>query len=206
MTVADVVPFFGGVFGWLFRVMLPAMLFAIVNTTADGEDSLPDWPDYTDPFDRIREMFWMLLIFAVSCLPTVFFFRVLDCDIQLFLLGQGGGSCWLALVAGAVLGAVVGVLAFGSTAYYSSGWLSFRIDLHLRALLTGARGDILRTAGVIALLFVVSQVVAMALRPLPIAGAAAEHALSGYALFTGAHLVGLIFRRHTVLLDPIYRD
>lgn len=206
MTLADTLPGFGDAIGWFFLLLLPGLLFAIVNTTADGDDTLPDWPDYTDPFGRIVEGLWLLLIVVVSCLPAFLFFRLSGCELELFLAGEGGASCWAPLVGGVVLGSVLGIFAFGATAYNSSGWLSFRIDLHLRALTTPARADALKTAGILSLFFVVSQVVAMVLRPVPVLGALAEHSLSGYALFTGAHLVGLIFRRHSDELNLVYRS
>ena len=107
------------------------------------------------------------------------------------------------MLAGSAFGLV---FAFGATGTHSSGWLTFRIDLHLRALLTSAAGDALRVAGLVALLLLASRLVSGALTGVPILGTAIAATLSGYAWFTGAHLVGLVFRRHRRVLDPIYRD
>lgn len=206
MVLAATLPGFGAAIGWLVRLLLPGLVFEIVRSTSTGDDILPDWPDYSDLADRGREGLWMLLILLVSCLPAIAFVTIAGGDLEAFMLGELGAGAWLGLLAGAVLGAVIYVFALGSTSCHSSGWLSFRIDLHLRALFTGARADALKTAGLLAALFFCSQLVAAFWRPVPVLGAAVESTLSGYALFTGAHLVGLVFRRHGQELDLIYRD
>lgn len=204
MTVAAAVPGCGMLALALVTLFLPGLMFEIVRVTATGDDELPDWPDYTDLFQRFKEWLWMVSIWVISALPIVFFFRVAGCDTTTFLLGQGGARCWAALLAGLVLGLLFGVLAFGATGCYTSGWLAFRLDLHLQALLSPVGPAVAATAGLLTLLLVTSQLARLLLGAIPLLGAFAEQAISGYALFLGPHLVGLLFRRQAERLDPLY--
>lgn len=204
LTVAGIVPGCGLVVAALVALLLPGLVFEIVRTTAAGDDVLPDWPDYTDPFPRFKEWLWLTSIAVVGALPTIFLFRVTGCDATQLLLGGGRGLCWLALLAGLALGLLFAVFALGATGCYSSGWLAWRLDLHLQALLSPVGASALATAGLVALLLVASQLAAIALRGLPLVGALVEQAISGYALFLGPHLVGLLFRREAARLDPLY--
>ncbi len=208
MTVATIVPA-GGIATLLALGLLPGLLFEIVRTTAEGEVELPEWPDYSEGSERIREVLWFLLVAATVLLPTLALFYLSDCDLlSLVVPGTADGVpyCWGPRLGGAAIGALLAVFALGATGAHSSGWLAFRIDLHLRALFTSAARDAMLIAALVATLVIVSSILGQVFAPLPILGTALGAALSGYALFTGAHLVGLVFRRHQGVLDPIYRD
>jgi len=206
LTLASLVPIFGGLFSLLVLVLLPGLLFEIVRTTSSGEIELPEWPDFTDFFDRFREVAWFLTIYALALLPAAFLFYLTDCDFVAFVLGSSREACWGPLVGGTLLGAVLAVFAFGATGTHSSGWLTFRIDLHLRALLSEAGLDGVKTAALLAVLLLAGRLAADSFDEVPLLGTLVASTLSGYALFTSAHLVGLIFRRHGQTLDAIYRD
>lgn len=188
---------------WL---LVPGLLFEIVRTTAEGATELPDWPDVGELWSRVREWVSFLGAALVAIAPIPFSFRIFDVSATAFLSGQGGARGWIALAVGVALGLLLALFAFGATGAYGSGWLWFRLDLHLEAWLGKAGGDALIVAGLGASIFLAGQLAGAVLGRVPIAGAVIEHALSGYALFTGAHLVGLVFRRHAAVLDPIYRD
>ena len=209
MTLAPVVPMLGPAAAFFARILLPGLLFEIIRTTAEGGIELPEWPDYSEPFERFREVIWLLLVGAVTLLPSVALFYFAGCNVlSLFLPNaiEGAPPCWGPRLAGVVLGAILGVLALGATGTHSTGWLALRIDLHVRALLTAAARDAVLVAGLFAAILVASTIVERIFAPVPILGTALAAALSGYSLFTGAHLAGLVFRRHASVLDPIYRD
>ena len=205
VSLLAIVPGIGNAVQLLVWLLLPGLQFAIVRTTAEGELELPDWPDYSDLFERVKEMFWMILIHLTALAPMALFFYLAGCDLFEYFAGSIE-TCWVPLVAGLAVGTMVGVFAFGAVGCHTSGWLSFRIDLHLRALLSRAGPDGLRVAGLLTALFLGARLIDVALSGIPLLGAILGATLSGYALFTGAHLVGLIFRRHGPELDPIYRD
>ncbi len=209
MTLAAVVPSLGPAAAFFARILLPGLLFEIVRTTAEGGIELPEWPDYSEPVERFREVIWLLPVGATALLPSVALFLLAGCDLKsLFLDGaaEGAPPCWGPRIAGVVLGSILGVLALGATGTHSSGWLALRIDLHIRALLTSAAGDALLVAALVAMLFLASSTLQQVLAPVPILGTALGAALASYALFAGAHLVGVVFRRHARVLGPIYRD
>ncbi len=204
LTVAGFVPGCGIVVAALVALLLPGLLFEIVRTTAAGDDVLPDWPDFSDPFARFKEWLWLMAIAVVAALPALFLFRVTGCDASRLLLGDGRGACWLALFGGLALGLLFAVFALGATGCYSSGWLVWRLDLHLQAMLSPVGVPALATAGLVALLLVTSQLAALALRGLPLVGGLVEQAIFGYSLFLAPHLIGLLFRRQAARLDPLY--
>jgi hypothetical protein len=206
MTVAALLPGFGGAIGYLIQLLLPGLLFEIARTTSEGEVELPEWPDYSDFFERVKEGLWMLAIQATALVPMALFFYLSDCDLLSFLLGATDSTCWGPVAGGIALGTMIGAFAFGATGCHSSPWLTFRIDLHLRALFSKAGPDGLKVAGLLTVFLLGGQFFEELFGGIPLLGVAVKTALSGYALFTGAHLVGLIFRRHRAVLDPIYRD
>lgn len=209
MTLAAVVPMVGPAAAFFARILLPGLLFEIVRTTAEGGIELPEWPDYSEPVERFREVIWLLLVGATALLPSIALFLLAGCDLKsLFLAGaaEGAPPCWGPRIAGVVLGSILGVLALGATGTHSSGWLALRVDLHIRALLTTAARDAALVAGLLAGILLATAVAKQIFAPVPILGTALAAALSGYSLFTSAHLAGLVFRRHARVLDPIYRD
>ena len=184
-------------------LLLPAMLFAIVRTTAAGDIELPDWPEFVHPVERLREWFWGLGIAAGALLPLAALLSLSRCSTLGLLTGEAGIGCVLLLVAGMAAGAPLALFGLGAVGTYESGWLSWRIDLHLRALAeTGAEG--LRTVALVTAVGLAGELLAWLLRGLPLLGALLSHALGAYALFTGPHLVGLLFRRRRAALAAIY--
>ncbi|MFN7940849.1 MAG: hypothetical protein U0X73_04575 [Thermoanaerobaculia bacterium] len=183
--------------------LTPGMLFEIVRQSAAGETEPPDWPDFFDYGERFREIWRFALVVAVSLVPTIVLLRLSGCDGMEFLRGERGPGCWSALVLGTALGVPIGVFAFGAAGLHRTAWLAFRLDLHLRAL-ASLPVEGLRTSGLLAALLVVSQLADWLLRGIPLLGGTIEHAISAYTLFTGAHLVGILFRHHAENLERIY--
>lgn len=182
------------------------LLFAIVDDTARGGDQMPDWPEIFELGSRLRELARLILVAALAGLPALLVMRGLGCSPAAWLEGGPGSGCWAALGVGLALGLPIGVLAFGAGGAYGSTWLVWRLDLHARALASPAGRDALGATLRVGLLLAASQAVALSLHRVPIAGSLVEHALTAYALFTGAHLVGLLFRRHAATLESIYAD
>ena len=103
-----------------------------------------------------------------------------------------------------MLGFGLALFGFGAVGTWDSGWLALRLDLHLEALLAGTRGQALLVLPPIAVLLGGAALVARLAGGVPLFGSALVHAAGGYALFTTAHLAGVVFRVHRDRLERIY--
>lgn len=210
LVIFDVLPTLVPTLGCAFLIpslvvalLVPRLLFTIVRTTAEGDDELPDWPDF-DFWERLGDAFWMLVIVVVSVIPGVVILELSGCDM-LTLVGAGDGrSCWPPLVLAFLVGVAIWLPTLGSFAVFESFWLVPRIDLHLRAHLTGIAESLVITV-LLATLLVTSWGLRFALTfGVPYVGAVLAVFVGIYALFTGAHLVGVYFRRHYDALERLY--
>lgn len=209
---------FGGLLVWIpsiiVALLLPRLLFNIVQTTADGEDELPEWPDF-DFWARLGDFLAYAAIFVVSAVPVVALVALSGCSVASLVPGveeaivdaggqvPAGPSCWPFLVLGTLLSLLLYIPTFGAPSVYQSFWLLPRIDLHVRALLV-APAEALVFAVVLALLTVLSWALRFGLGMLPLVGLVAGIAIGVYTTFTGAHLVGVFFRRHAQRLERLY--
>lgn len=196
--------------GWLLvcccrgaiLLLTPGLLYAIVRRTAEGDDELPDWPDVGDAGERLYEVFTFVGTIAVALVPAALALRLSGCTL-LDLLGGGAEGCRWAIAGGLVLGLPLAVPMFGALAVYQHLDLLLRLDLHVRALAaTGRDGvsTVLLTYAVLA----AGRLLSFALHGLPLLGGALAAAVAAYGTFAGAHVVGLMFRKHAAALDEIY--
>ncbi|MFP3940419.1 MAG: B-box zinc finger protein [Thermoanaerobaculia bacterium] len=185
----------------IILLMLPRLLFTIVRTTAEGDDELPDWPDFDIDmmWSWIGDALVMLGILLVSALPGIALYQLLDCSVA----GLLAGECWGVIPAGFFLGVLLWIPTMGATSVYDSAWLLPRLDLHFRALAASPRFAIALTL-LLAALFVGSYTLRFALGLVPVAGWLASTWLGVYTLFTGAHLAGVYFRRSFDELERLY--
>lgn len=185
----------------LIAMMLPRLLFTVVRTTAEGEDELPDWPDFDVDmiWSWIGDALVMVGIVLVSALPGIALYHLLGCSVA----GLLAGECWGVVPAGFFLGVLLWIPTMGATSVYDSAWLLPRVDLHLRAL--AARPGLAFTlTALLAGLFVGGYALRFALGLVPIVGWLASTLLGVYTLFTGAHLAGVYFRRNYDALERLY--
>ena len=199
---------FGGVFTLVLRcailVLLPGLLFAVIRRTAAGDDDMPDWPDIGETGDRAREIVAFLLVGFLAAVPLALLLRWLRCgDGESLAHGPGSAGCWIAVLLGIALGAALAIPAAAVYAAYQGFVLTLRVDLHLRFLATTG-GDGLATLALVVALLSASQLAAGALGALPLLGGAVAGALAAYALFVGAHRIGLLVRRHAAEMDELY--
>ena len=187
----------------LVSLILPGFLFEIVRRTAEADDELPEWPDFSEYGARLGEWRNAAGVALAAYLPWLLLRRLAGCDLEEFLIADRG-ACAIAAALAAAIGFAVAQFGFGAVGTWHSGWLSFRIDLHLEALVSGTKRDGPLYLAAIALLLAAAGVAARALIEVPLLGAAVVHAALGYALFTSAHLAGLLFRRHRERLEAIY--
>jgi len=189
---------------FVIALLYPSLLFAVARTTAKGEDELPDWPDF-EFWERLGELLLFAAVALFSLAPLSLFFALSDCEPMAALFTGTVAPCLPPLLAGLLAAVVLWVPAFGATAVWSTPWLFFRLDLHARAValdppLWG------KTMLLVGGFLVVSQLLPLALSAVPFLGTLLGEAVSFYALLVGAHLVGIIFRRHFPALEAVYLD
>ena len=186
------------IFVLLVLFLVPGTLYSIVRTTAAGGDELPDWPDLIMDFgDRVAEIFGFVLTLLISCIPLVFLLKLSDC------LSSLGPDCWLMIAVGWFVAFALWAPAFGAIAVFHNNWLAFRIDRHVVAI-ARLGSDLWITALLSTLLITVGQILSLALALTPVVGLIASAAAGMYGWFTAAHLVGVLFRRHHLVLKDIY--
>ena len=186
---------------WL---LVPRFLFAIANRTAQGHDELPDWPDF-EIFELVRTALLFAVTSALCLLPAALLLRLGGFTFGGLLRGEDSlGGFLLLLAAGLLLAVALWVPAFGAVALYDTFLAALRLDLHVRALLV-APAEVAATTGLLAALLVLGTALRLVLAFLPLLGGALATAVLAYTLFTGAHLVGVYFRRHWDALEAIYQ-
>lgn len=204
LLLIGTLPFLGCIV-FIFQIIifftLPGLLFAIVRTSAKGDTELPDWPDWSDYGERFFEWFGAMLAFFVALLPAIAAVMLLRCGAEEFIAGTA--RCSLALGGGLIVGAALWIPAFGAVAVTFSPWWALRVDLHARALLE-VGNDAWKTFALLALLMAARLLASLILAPVPLVGNVVQIAIGAYTLFVGAHLIGLLFRRHADTLDAIY--
>ena len=181
--------------------LAPGLSFAIVRRTAEGNDELPDWPDWTQP-GRFAEVVAMLVLGLMAVLPAGLLVSLSACEASLLL---GSPGCLLLGWSGLLLGAFLFVPAIGATASFGNPWLAVRWDLHVRALARTWR-DSVRLALVIVGLYLFGGALGWGLSFLPLVGWLLRIGIQVYSWFLGMHLIGLLVRRHEDVLETIYFD
>lgn len=206
LDVAGQIPGIGCIaffFQALIFLILPGFLFAIVRSSAEGETELPDWPDWSETGERFGEWFAFLLITAMAMLPTIALLYAGTCSPGALAFGQWGLGCTALLALGIVLGAMLWVPGVGAVGTYGSGWLGWRADLHVEALYR-AWEDAWRIILLLAGLWTASVILRIILAFIPIMGAITSAGVGFYTLLVGTHLIGLLFRRNTKMLEAVY--
>ena len=192
-----------GLFGIIMILMWPSFMFSISGSTARGENELPDWPDF-DFFELFRSLLLFLFVAFLCLLPLFGLMYLLGCGPWEMLTGTVSlGACFLALSVGFLVAVALWIPIFGATSLFDTFLAAFRIDLHVAAVLVAPLEWLAMTVGLAGLL-IARFVLPLLLGFLPLVGQIASDVVVTYALFLGAHLVGLYFRRHWNRLEAIY--
>lgn len=185
---------------WL---LVPRFLFTIANRTAQGDDELPTWPDF-DLWELVRTALLFGVTSLLSLLPAILLVRLGGFTLGGLLTGGDSLVRFLMVLAvGLLLSMALWVPAFGAVALYDTFLAALRLDLHVRALLVSP-AEVAATTGMLAALLVVGTFLRLLLAGVPLLGGVLATAVLVYTLFTGAHLVGVYFRRHWDALEAVY--
>ncbi len=203
LPLVALLSFGGGPRAWLvvggYGSLVVGLQFKIVRSTSDGDDELPDWPEYMDWRERVGDLAAYALAGLWQTVPPLLFLLAWP---QGVLRAEPLPPYWAAFAVLWWCSAAVFSMAFGATAIH--GWThALRIDRHLRAL-RAAGGDAVRIANLLFAGGAAIFLVRLALDDVPIAGAAVAGAIGAYWTLVSSHFIGLLFRRHTEALNAVY--
>ena len=191
-------------------LLIPRLIFMIVRRTAEGDNELPDWPEF-EFLSRLGDLVVFIGCNIVPLLPGVALFFLLDCSVfELFSVAADpdytGPNCWPLVILSAVFAMFLWIPTLGSVSTYDSPWLAPRIDLHVRALLVDPIDAIVILMILAAILVAGTALIAVltfASLWLWVVEIAAI-IFQVYFTFTYAHLIGLYFRRNYDRLERLY--
>ncbi|HWM90262.1 MAG TPA: B-box zinc finger protein [Thermoanaerobaculia bacterium] len=201
--VSFLLAYSGGCYSIVLAVGLWSLMvglqFKIVRSTAEGDDDLPDWPEYMDWGERLGDILVYVVIVILQFFPVVAFTLL---NMEKVLTTEPSLLFWAGFALFAWLGTALGTVAFGAAGRFDRSSV-LRLDLHFKALKIGGADAVTATNMVFAvsiLLFVVRAL----MQQVPYVGAAVAGALGAYWTFTSAHLAGVLFRRHILELEKVY--
>lgn len=182
----------------LWSLMI-GLQFKIVRSTAEGDDDLPDWPEYMDWGERMGDILVYVVVVIIQFLPVVAFTLL---NMGKVLTPEPSLLFWAGFALFAWLGTVMGTIAFGAAGRFDRS-SALRLDLHFKAMkIAGA--DAVTAANLVFAVGIGLFVVRALLQQVPYVGAAVAGVLGAYWTFTSAHLAGVLFRRHILELEKVY--
>jgi hypothetical protein len=193
------VEIFGG-FAFVLWILMVGIQFKIVDTTANGEDELPDWPNYMAFWEWFPDVLAYLGIAILQFGPIVGYAYLIGPENLVW--GEPNLLIWIGCAFCAWLGCALALTALAAAGRFGPE-AAIRVDLHGKAFLAAGR-DALVIADLVFVLGIVVFLARSALSVIPLAGAAAAGVLGAYWLFTSAHLAGLMVRRHAAAFEAIY--
>lgn len=186
-------------FAAAFWSLMIGLQFSIVRTTAEGEDVLPEWPDYSDFGERVADILTYLGIVLLQAGPAALY---LFLRMDTLVSGRPGLFFWAVFALLAWLGAALATMAYGAAGRFNRPSI-FRLDLHTRGFFTGG-ADAVTAANLTFGLGAAFLILRLGLAKIPILGAILSGIVGAYWFFTSAHIAGVLFRRHIFKLEKLY--
>lgn len=186
-------------FAAAFWSLMIGLQFSIVRTTAEGENELPEWPDYSDFGERVADILTYVGIVVLQFGPAALY---LFLRMESLVSGEPGLVFWAVFAILAWLGAALATMAYGAAGRFSRP-SSLRLDLHTRGFVTGG-ADAVTAANLTFGLGAAFFILRLALSEIPILGAVLSGIVGAYWFFTSAHIAGVLFRRHIFALEKMY--
>jgi len=185
------VPFVGFILAVFVGGYLSAYVMKIIRSSSDGEEEVPDWPDFTDFWDDILRPFFLLIsVVIVSMTPAVIFFiafkdYVFSIPISLALVFLGSLLMPMALIAVSMFESVRAL----NPVFIISSIIKVPLDYLIAVVF-------LLLA--VALEAVVKNILVLAI---PFVGAIIGSFLSLYFLIIEARILGLIYNSNRIKLN-----
>jgi ANCHR-like B-box zinc-binding domain len=193
--------------GFLFFLALFALMvtlqFKIVRSTAEGDNELPDWPEYFGLTERLADLLTYLFIGCLNVAPVALF--VVAVGIPGLSTMEPSLLFWTGFAICLWVGTAMMLLAYGAAGTYGLA-AALRVIVHVRAF-RAAGADAVTVTNLVfvmqALIFVLRAVL---VGTVPFLGAVLAGTMGIYWFFTGPHLAGVLFRRHRPILDALYES
>ncbi len=182
-----------------FWSLMIGLQFSIVRTTAEGENELPEWPDYSDFGERLADILTYLGIALLQFGPAALY---LFLRMDTLVAGDPGLFFWAVFALLAWLGAAMATMAYGAAGRFDRPSI-LRLDLHTKGFASGG-ADAVTAANLTFGLGAAFFVLRLALSGIPILGAVLSGIVGAYWFFTSAHIAGVLFRRHIFTLEKMY--
>ena len=203
MLVQILLTFGMGMWRYLFAAgfwsLMIGLQFSIVRTTAEGDNELPEWPDYSDFGERLADILTYLGIVLLQFGPAALY---LFLRMESLVAGEPGLLFWAVFAFLAWLGAALATMAYGAAGRFNRPSI-LRLDLHTRGFVTGG-ADAVTAANLTFGLGAGFFVLRLAFSEIPILGAILSGIVGAYWFFTSAHIAGVLFRRHIFALEKMY--
>ncbi|HEV7668237.1 MAG TPA: hypothetical protein VGS22_06915 [Thermoanaerobaculia bacterium] len=182
-----------------FWSLLVGLQLKIARSTAEGQDELPDWPDYFSLGERFFDIlvFLILQIWRYGLVALYLFV-----GRSMIFTKEPNLLYWLGAAVLGWLGTVAATMALGAVGKFDPD-LVLRLELHTRAF-RACGADAVTIVNLVFALDLAVWLVRLCLADIPLAGSAAAGILGTYALFVSAHLAGLLFRRNAAAVEEIY--
>ncbi|HYU32202.1 MAG TPA: B-box zinc finger protein [Thermoanaerobaculia bacterium] len=182
-----------------FWSLMIGLQFSIVRTTAEGQDELPEWPDYSDFGERLADILTYVGIALLQFGPAGLY---LFLRWKTLVAGEPGVFFWVVFALLAWLGAALATMAYGAAGRFTRPSI-LRLDLHTKGFVTGG-ADAVTAANLTFGLGAAFFVLRLAFSAIPILGAILSGIVGAYWFFTSAHIAGVLFRRHIFRLEKLY--
>lgn len=203
MLVQILLTFGMGLWRYLFAAgfwsLMIGLQFSIVRTTAEGENELPEWPDYSDFGERVADVLTYVGIALLQFGPAGLY---LFLRMESLVSGEPSLVFWAVFALLAWLGAALATMAYGAAGRFNRPSI-LRLDLHTRGFVTGG-ADAVTAANLTFGLGAAFLILRLAFSEIPILGAILSGIVGAYWFFTSAHIAGVLFRRHIFALEKMY--
>ncbi|MCB1034810.1 MAG: hypothetical protein KDD47_13345 [Acidobacteria bacterium] len=185
----------------LFWSMLVGLQFKIVRSTADGDNELPDWPEFTDFGERAMDLLAYLIIALITVGPVGIYLAIFG--FRHLLTMEPSLLFWIGFVCCLWAGTALGTMAYGSGGIYDRVDV-LRLPHHFLAF-REMGAEAVRVTNVIFGLQTATLVVRAVLKGMsPLLGSAVSGVIFLYWFLVSPHLMGLLFRRNRQIVERIY--
>jgi len=184
----------------VFSLMV-ALQFKIVRSTAEGENELPDWPDYFSFLERLADLLTYVFNGILNVAPIGLFVLVFGASGLLTL--QPSLFFWMGFAVCLWVGTAMMVFAYGAAGTYGLV-VSVRLVAHFQAFRATGSDAVTVTNLVFSMQALIFGLKVLLEGAVPFLGGALAGAVGVYWFFTGPHLAGLLFRRNRQALDRLY--
>ncbi len=208
MALLWVVSFAPGLRALVVQIFLWGLIvglqFKVARSTAEGENELPDWPDFTAFGPLLQDLLTWVVIHAPQIACTWIYLSAIG---NYRVAGARGVAeapnllVWIGVAAALWLTSAFAMIAFGAAGNYRR-LSALEVHHHVRGFFA-ARTDAVTLTNLIFGLGSVVLLLRTFLATVPL-GQVLGGLIGVYWIFLEPHLAGLLFRRHQATLEALY--